>query len=99
MAGLEGGRDGRPRAVGVVDEATEDGIGEGRLANEVVPGFHGELTGDQCRAAAMALLDDLHEVAPLTGVEAIGTKVVEDQQIDLGQQAEETCEAAVPMRA
>src|SRR5262249_57058870 len=64
-------------AVGVMHEPIEDGVGEGGFANEVVPGFDGELTGDQRRAAGVALLDDLHEVAPLAGVEAVGTEVVE----------------------
>ena len=41
-------------AVGVVDEAIEDGIGEGGLADEVVPGFDGELAGDQRRASGHA---------------------------------------------
>jgi hypothetical protein len=30
----------------------------------------------------VALLDDLHQIAPLTGGEAVRTEVVEDQQID-----------------
>ena len=84
--------------IGVVDEAIEDGIGEGWLADEVVPGFDGELTGDQRRGAAMAILDDLHEIASLAGVEAVGTEIVQNEQIDLGQRAEEASEAAIPMR-
>ena len=34
-------------AVGVVDEAIKDGIGEGGIADEIVPGFDGELAGYQ----------------------------------------------------
>ena len=55
MVGLE--------ALGVVDEAIEDGIGEGGIADDIVPGFDGALAG----------------------VETIGTEVVEDQRVDLGQ--------------
>ena len=33
-------------AVGVVDEAVEDGIGEGGLADHLVPGVDGQLAGD-----------------------------------------------------
>jgi hypothetical protein len=83
--------------VGVVDEAIEDGIGEGRIADEIVPRFDGELAGYQRRRAAMPILDDLHEIVALASVEAVGTEVVEDQQIDLGQHSEETTEAAVAM--
>jgi hypothetical protein len=46
----------------------------------------------------VAFLDDLHEIAPLTGVEAVRTEIVEDQQIDLGEHAEEPCKTAVAMR-
>src|SRR5262245_53721445 len=82
-------------AVGVMDEAIEDGIGEGGIADEIVPGFDRELAGNQRRRAAMSILDDLHEIVALTGVETVGTEVVEDQQIDLGQRTKETVEAAV----
>ena len=30
-------------------------------------------------AAAVAILDDLHEIAPLAGREAVGSPIVEDQ--------------------
>ena len=85
-------------AVSVVDEAIEDGIGEGRLADEVVPGFDGELAGHQRRRAAMPLLDDLHEIASLTSGEAVGTEIVQNEQIDLGERTEETVEVAVTVR-
>jgi hypothetical protein len=80
------------------DEAIEDRIGVGGLADEVVPGFDGELAGEQRGAASMAFLHDLHEIAPLASIEAVRTEVVEDQQIDFGQQAEEAREAAVAVR-
>ena len=54
-----------------------------------------ELAGDQRRAAAVAVLDDLHQIAPLAGGEPVGPPVVEDQQIDLDQRAEQPREAAV----
>src|SRR5262249_61499231 len=75
--------------VGVVDDAIENGIGKGGLADEVVPGFDGELAGEERGAASMAFLDDLHEIAPLTGGEAVWTEVVQNEQIDSGQHAEE----------
>jgi hypothetical protein len=64
-----------------VDETVEDGVGEGWLTDEVVPGFDRELTGHQRRAAAVTILDDLHEIAPLAGVEAVGTEVIEYEQL------------------
>src|SRR5262245_8065389 len=84
-------------AVGVVDEAIEDGISVGWFSDEIVPRFDGELTGDQRRGAAMPVLDDLQEIAPLAGVEAVRTEIVQNEQIDPGEHAEEACEAAIPM--
>ena len=34
-------------AVGVVNDAVEDGVGEGGIADDVVPLRDGDLTGDQ----------------------------------------------------
>lgn len=33
--------------VGIVNQPVEDGVGEGGLANDIVPGLHGELTGSR----------------------------------------------------
>ena len=66
--------------IGVVNDAIEDGVGEGWLADDLVPRLHRELTGDQRRAGAVAVLNDLHQVAPLAGSEPVRAPVVEDQQ-------------------
>src|SRR5262249_30839622 len=46
----------------------------------------------------MPILDDLHEIASLTSAEAVGTEIVQNEQIDLCQSAEETSEATVAVR-
>ena len=81
--------------VGVVDNAIQDRVAERGLADHLMPGCHGELAGDQDGAAAVAILDDLHEIAPLAGGEAIGSPVVEYEEIDLDQHSEQPREAAV----
>ena len=43
----------------------------------------------------MAILDDFHEIAALAGGEAIGSPIVEDEEIDLDQHAEQAREAAI----
>ena len=58
----------------------------------------GELAGDQNGAAAIAILDDLHEIASLAGGEAIGSPIVEHKEIDPDQHPEQPREAAVTMR-
>ena len=79
----------------VMHEAVEDRVGEGRIADDLMPGIDRQLAGDQRRAGAITVLDDLHEVAPLVGREPVWAPVIEDQQIGLGKRAEQTREAAV----
>src|SRR5712691_5816109 len=62
---------------------------------DLVPGIDRQLAGDQRRAGAITVLDDLHEVAPLVGREPVWAPVIKDQQIGLGKRAEQTREAAV----
>ena len=81
--------------MGVMHEAVEDSVGEGRIADDLVPGIDRQLAGDQRRAGAITVLDDLHEVAPLVGREPVWAPVIKDQQIGLGKRAEQTREATV----
>ena len=78
-----------------MNDAIQDRVAERGLADDVMPGWHGELAGDQDGAAAVAILDDFHGVAALAGGEAIGSPIVEDEEIDLDQHAEQAREAAV----
>ena len=84
-------------AIGVVDQAVEDGIGKGWFIDDVVPCSDRQLAGDQDRAVAVAVLDDFHQVAALAGGEAIRTPVVEDEQVRLDQGPEQAWKAAVAM--
>jgi hypothetical protein len=45
--------------VGVVEEAIADGIGQHRVAEVVVPLGRRQLAGDDRRARAVAILEDL----------------------------------------
>src|SRR5262245_61781643 len=62
--------------MGIVDDAIEDGVGDGRLADDVVPAIDGDLAGDEGGAAAIALLDDLQQIAALVGGERLQAPVV-----------------------
>ena len=57
-------------AIGIVDQAVEDGVGKRGFVDDVVPRRDRELAGDQDRASPMAVFDDFHEVATLTGGQA-----------------------------
>jgi hypothetical protein len=52
-------------AVGVVDNAVEDGVGQRRVADDLVPALDRQLAGDQQRADVVAVLDDLQQIAAL----------------------------------
>ena len=54
-------------AVGVVDDPIEDGVGQGGIADKFVPAIDRKLTGDDQRAGAVAILDDLQQIALLFG--------------------------------
>jgi len=69
--------------------AVEYGIGERGVVDDVVPGCDRELAGDQDRAASMAVLDDLHEIAPLTGGQAIGAPIIENEQVSFHKGSEQ----------
>ena len=51
--------------MGVVNEAVEDGVAEGGVADHVVPVLQGELAGDEGGAPAVAVVEDLQEIAAL----------------------------------
>lgn len=71
----------------VVDDAVEDSIGQGRVADQVVPAIDRNLAGDQRRAAAVAVLDDLEEIVALLRTERfepldlLCSSSVQDQQL------------------
>jgi hypothetical protein len=69
-------------------EAIEGTLGQDRVVEEGDPLLDGPVGGDDGRGAAMALDDDLVEVAGLLGVEAAKSKVINDEQIR-GEKASE----------
>src|SRR5215203_1291396 len=81
--------------MGIVDDAVEGGVGDGRLADDVVPTVDRDLAGDEGCAAAVALFDDLQKIAPLVGPERLEAPVVEDEQADLAEPLHQPAIAAV----
>ena len=55
---------GELQAVSVVNEAIQDGVAEGWVADNVVPMFDGDLAGDDGGGATVAIIKDLQKVAP-----------------------------------
>ena len=46
-----------------MNETIQDGVGDRRIADVVVPVFYGKLTGNQGGADAVPIFNDLQEVA------------------------------------
>ena len=48
--------------VGGVEDTVEEGVGDGGVADQVVPSADGKLTGDQSSGCAMAVVNDFEQV-------------------------------------
>ncbi len=79
----------------VVDDAVEDGVGDGRLVDDSMPFGDRDLGGDQGRSALIALLGEFEEVVALLGGEAVCAPVVEDQELNLGKLVDQSRVSAV----
>jgi hypothetical protein len=86
---------GELKAVSVVNETVQDGVAQGRIANDVVPMFDGDLAGDDGRGAPVAIIEDLQKVAPLGRIENRKAPVIEDQQLNAADGFEQAAIAAV----
>jgi hypothetical protein len=81
--------------VGVVNEAVEDSVGVCGVADKGVPFVNGDLTGENGRTAPIALLEDLVKVTTGAGVERFEAPIVEDEELDAGETAQDAGIAAV----
>ncbi len=85
-------------AMGVVNEAVQDRIGVGGIADDLVPAIHGELGRDNRRAAAVSLLEDFEQIVTGGGVERLQSPIVEDEQIGAAERAQDAGMAPVAAR-
>ncbi len=51
--------------MGVMNQAVEDGVGDGGIADVLMPVFDGKLTGQDGRTGAVAVFDHFQEVSSL----------------------------------
>src|SRR5215472_3591989 len=86
------------QSVSIVDDAVEDGVGQGRLANQVVPAVDWDLASDQRGAAAVTVFNDFQHIVTLLGPERLETPIIEDQQLDAAERAHQPGVAAVAAR-
>ena len=74
-------------AVGVVDEAVEDGVGEVGSPMTSCQCSTGTWLVTMVDAAAVAVVDDFEQIAALFGGQRGEPPVVEDEQLDAGDAA------------
>ncbi len=84
--------------MGAVDDAIKDRVGQGGIADYLVPPADRNLAGDQQRSAIAAVVDDLEEVAPLLGVERLRAPIVDDQQTGAFKRGQQPRHAAFAAR-
>ena len=72
----------------MVQQAIQDGIGNGGFADDGVPVFDWALAGDDGGSFAIAVLDDFEQVVSLGIVKRSQEQIVEDEQLDFGQAVE-----------
>ncbi len=78
-----------------MDEPVEDGVGDGRVGDDLVPVIDRELAGHDGRAAIVPVVDDLQQVATLLLCQGGEPPVIEDQELDARQVLEQPGMSAV----
>ena len=58
----------------VVDDAIEDGVGVGGIADQLVPFVDGDLAGDDRRSAAVAFFENLEQIVTSGGIERVSAQ-------------------------
>jgi hypothetical protein len=74
-------------AVSVVNNAIEDSVGERWISDDFEPAVHRDLACDEDRAAVVAVLDDLEQIAATIGVKHFGPKIIDYQEWSPRQRA------------
>src|SRR5438270_472765 len=77
-------------AVHVLEEAVQDAVGDGRLAESFVPHGDGQLAGDDGGAQLHVVFYDLEHVGGLVGCERADEKIVDDQDVQARPCGEQT---------
>ena len=81
-----------------MDEAIEDGVGEGGVLELAVPEFDGQLAGDEDAAALLSIFEEFEEQRLMAGTHGHEAEVVEDDQIDAGEGFEPVADASLGLQ-
>ena len=83
--------------MGAVNDAVEDRITERGIGDHLVPFTDRDLAGDQQRAALVAIVDDLEQIAALLGIERLRPPIVDDQQPDAFERGQQPRRSPEPI--
>ena len=81
--------------MGIVNQAVQDGIGNGGVADMIMPVFHGELTGNEGGCITVTLLDEFEELSSFGVVQRGQPQVIEDKEVRFGEFLHETSITAI----
>ena len=65
-----------------MNEAVQDCVAEGGVTYDVMPMFDGDLAGNDCRGAPMAVVKDLQKIAPFGRIENRQAPVIKDEELN-----------------
>src|SRR5215813_5104173 len=83
--------------MGIVEQAVEDAVGDGGVADLLVPVGHWHLRSENQRAALIAIVADLEKVATFTVLQGNHGEVVDQEHVDLCQAEQQASNAAIGM--
>lgn len=81
--------------MGVMDEPVENGVCKGGIADDLMPLFDRNLTGDEGRGALVAIFEDFEKVSLLGFGEDGQAPIVQNQELDAPERLEEPAIAAI----
>ena len=82
-------------AMGVMHQPVENAVGQGRIADLLVPLGDGQLAGQKGRAGLIAVLTDFQEVSPLAFRQRRMGPIVNDEYFNAGQPSQLGSQAAI----
>src|SRR5260370_6611236 len=85
-------------AMGAMDDAVENGVGQRWIANDFMPAIDRDLAGDQQGSPVVAIIDDLEQIAALLGIERFRCTIVDDQQAGALERAPQARQPALGAR-
>ncbi|GLS33769.1 hypothetical protein GCM10007937_54810 [Mesorhizobium albiziae] len=66
--------------------------------NDLIPVIQGQLTGDDCRSAFVAVFNDLKHITPLVIIEFFRSPVIENEKVGFGELLEDPAITSVASR-